>query len=149
METKSEKKHPGGRPHKYKPEYCQMLIDHMAKGYSFESFAGVIGVATSTIELWANGSKKKSPIAEFSGAKQRAFAKSRMFWEKLALDNMVTFEKEKFNSTVWIFTMKNRFGWRDKIENTGHVQVSPYIIERRNGDQVELGMTQTEDKEDV
>jgi hypothetical protein len=55
MSSKNKQKkkpNPVGRPTDYKPEYCQMLIDHMEKVYSFESFAGVIGVARETIYLW-------------------------------------------------------------------------------------------------
>lgn len=39
----------------YQDKYCKMLIDHMKKGHSFESFAGVDGVwvARSTLYQWA------------------------------------------------------------------------------------------------
>lgn len=36
-ETKKEP-HPGGRPTKYQPIFCEWLIDHMSMGHSFESF---------------------------------------------------------------------------------------------------------------
>lgn len=32
--------HPGGAPTKYDPIYCDMLIDHMSQGFSYESFPG-------------------------------------------------------------------------------------------------------------
>ena len=41
-----------GAPTKYKPEYCQQVIDHMTRGLSFESFAGFLGVTKSTIYNW-------------------------------------------------------------------------------------------------
>lgn len=41
-----------GRPSDYDSKYCQMLIDHMAKVYSFESFGGLIGVSKQTLYDW-------------------------------------------------------------------------------------------------
>lgn len=38
---------------KYKPEYCEMLIEHMAKGHSFESFGGVVLCGVRTLYDWA------------------------------------------------------------------------------------------------
>ena len=121
---------PGGRPTKYKPEYCGLLIEHMATGLSFEAFAGVIEVCEDTLYEWA----KVQP--EFSEAKKMAFAKNRIFWEKLGVDHILNTEsgfgskmvnKKSLNSTVWIFNMKNRFGWRDRreVENTNReIQVN-------------------------
>ena len=43
---------PVGRPTLYRPEYCQELISHMQSGFTFESFAGRIGVAKHTIYDW-------------------------------------------------------------------------------------------------
>lgn len=98
-----------GRPTKYDPKYCQELIDFMGKGYSFECFGFHIGVAQSTVEDWVNAHE------EFRGAKKQAFTASRMFWEKAAVDNLTHYKDGKqLNSTVWIFNMKNRFGWTDK-----------------------------------
>ena len=31
-----------GRPTKYKKKYCKMLIDHMKKGLTYETFAATI-----------------------------------------------------------------------------------------------------------
>lgn len=96
----------GGRPTKYKPEYCEQLIEHMSEGYSYESFAGVIGVAKDTIYQWEKHQ-------EFSDSKKIAFAKCNVFWERVAMDGM---HDRNFSAPVWIFNMKNRFGWKDKKE---------------------------------
>lgn len=98
-----------GRPSKYKPEYCQRLIDHMASGLSFESFAGLVGTCKDTIYEWANAHSL------FSEAKKEGFERNRLFWERAALKGMTA---DKFNATVWIFNMKNRFPreWRDRTE---------------------------------
>ena len=100
-----------GQPTKYKKEYCQKLVDFMAQGYSFEAFAGHVSVDRDTIYEWANVHK------EFSDAKKEAFSKSREFWEQIALKNLhLPHQGGSFNATVWIFNMKNRFGWKDNIE---------------------------------
>lgn len=99
-----------GRPSLYKPEYCQMLIDHMSSGLSFESFAGLIGVCRATVY---NFEKNQ----EFLDAKRVAFEKNRLFWEKVGIEGMFMGGKENpFNATVWVFNMKNRFNWKDKTE---------------------------------
>lgn len=110
---------PAGRPTKYKKRYCQDLIDHMSQGYSFESFAGLIGTTKDTIYAWSRKHK------EFSDAKKAGTEASRMFWERMAVDNLInstetrgkSSSSKSLNSTVWIFNMKNRFGWRDRVEN--------------------------------
>ena len=87
-----------------------MLIDHMGdKGLSFESFAPVVGVNQDTLHHWAK------IHADFSEAKNIAFAKNLLFWEKIGAAGMVG-QIPGFNATVWIFNMKNRHRWRDRTE---------------------------------
>ena len=104
---------PAGRPTKYKEEYCKTLIETMTGGLSYEAAAAVIGVNTSTLYEW----EKKHP--EFSNAKREAFGQSRLFWEKAGIGGMYMGGKDNpFNSTVWVFNMKNRFGWKDNTNHT-------------------------------
>lgn len=107
-----------GQPTKYKPEFCILLIEHMAKGYSYNSFAAIAKVHRSIMYDW----EKLFP--EWLEAKENGFNECLIFWEKLAIDNILN-KSESFgkgeggsstslNSTLWIFNMKNRFNWRDK-----------------------------------
>lgn len=115
----------GGRPTKFKEEYCEMLIQHMGKGFSFESFAGVVDVNTDTVFEWSRP-ENKDKYPGFSDAKKKAFAKCRIFWEKKGIDGLDEIEeydratktsyKKKMNSAIWIFNMKNRFRWTDRVE---------------------------------
>ncbi len=41
-----------GRPTEYRPEYCQQLITHMAKGGSFESFGADANCHRGTLYDW-------------------------------------------------------------------------------------------------
>ena len=100
-----------GKPSEYDPEYCDVLVDKMSQGYSFEACAGFIGVSFQTLYNWA----QKYP--QFLEAKKEAFAAGRVFWEKLAIDNIInSFQGDTLNASIWIFNMKNRFGWKDKNE---------------------------------
>ena len=69
----------GGRPTKYKTEYCELLINHMAAGYSFLSFAGLIRVNQDSLYEW------ERVYPEFSESKKRGFELSRLFWEGLGI----------------------------------------------------------------
>ena len=97
----------------------------MSEGYSLESFAGVIGVAASTVWKW------NKEIDEFSEAVNIGKAKAALIWEKRLAILATTNEG---NATATIFALKNRFPdqWRDKQEHelTG-ANGGPIAIERR------------------
>ena len=111
---------PVGRPTVYDDSYPQKLIEHMAAGFSYESFAGVIGTFRTTLYNW----EKIYP--EFLDAKKEGSDRNLLFWEKAGHEGL--FEQteynsdgkpiysKKLNSTVWIFSMKNRHKWKDKQE---------------------------------
>lgn len=111
-----------GRPTEYKPEYCDMLIEHMSKGLSFESFAGVLRMSNKTLYTWA----EKQP--DFLHAKQVGIDMCRLFWEKLGVEYVINISEshkdgdssshisKSLNAKVYDINMKNRFGWADKQE---------------------------------
>lgn len=101
-----------GRPTSYKPEYCQLLLEHVCKGLSFESFGATIGVARDRVFEWAH------MHPEFADAKKRAQDESLLWWESQAIDGLRGDRNAPFNSAVWIFNMKNRHGWRDNRDVT-------------------------------
>lgn len=132
-----------GQPTKYKPEYCQALIEHMEKGGSFASFAAVARVCIDTVFEWA----KIYP--EFSDAKKQGTGLLLAFDERVNalgrsgnLKRLVSrepvmndngtqargddgkplfkevYENATFAQTYSIFLMKNRYPrlYRDKIQ---------------------------------
>lgn len=131
---------PAGRPSAYDPAYCERLIDHMSQGLSFETFGAKIGVSKQTLYTWV----KQHP--EFLDAKEAATQLCQLFWEEMGISGAIA-GSAGINASVWIFNMKNRFGWRDKrdVELTG---MKPTIIKRRNGDEVELGLRDIDEKGD-
>jgi len=113
---------PAGRPSKYKLEYCDMLIQHMSEGLSFESFGGIVDVCKDTLYEWARNHK------EFSYAKKTARSKCLLFWERLGKAGTVGLKQLKnkdgsvtdlkgFNAAMWIYNMKCRFReeWHDSL----------------------------------
>lgn len=96
-----------GRPVKYKPEYCEMLIEHRKQGFSFESFAATISVHRDTLYEWV----KVYP--DFSDAKKRAKDVSLQVYEKIGIG--MALGKIKGDSTAWLFLLKNQHP--DKYSN--------------------------------
>ena len=116
-----------GQPTKYKPEYCQMLIEHMAEGLSFKAFAGVIRVSRQTLYNWANKEHDSYAGAEWEEAIEIGDACEQLYWEKVGRDGMhgqvfITDEGKTIirplNTGVWALNVRNRLGWKDKIEVT-------------------------------
>ncbi len=92
----------------YDPSFCDELIEFAETGLSFNAFAGHIGVGKSTLYNWLINHP------EFRKAKEIFTAKSQLWWERQGLKGMRN-EIPFFNTAIWIFNMKNRFFWREKI----------------------------------
>ena len=89
---------PAGAPTKYKPEYCDGIIAHMAEGASATSYAAEIGVSRDTISEWT----KVHP--EFSVAFRIGKTKCAAWWERVARSNAV---ESNGSAPVIIFGLKN------------------------------------------
>jgi len=114
-----------GRPTKYEERFCQMLIQHMSEGLSFDSFAAEVKINRDTLYEW----KKVYP--EFSDAHKRGLVENLNFWERVGRQQAI---KGKGNVAAWIFNMKNRHGWKDTQEITSPDGQAPIqiIIKERN-----------------
>lgn len=93
---------------KYSQDLCIKLIEDGKLGYSFEAFASVAGVTKQTLHNWV----KEHP--EFALAKAIGLEHCRRYWEDSGRKGQ--YLGKDFNATVWIFNMKNRFHWIDKID---------------------------------
>lgn len=101
-----------GQPTKYKKDYCQLLIDHMSDGYSFESFAGRhdVRVAIDTLYNWAN------LFPDFSEAKRQACAARLKAHEERALQIA---RGGRGNATMQMFIMRTQHkSWQEKTQET-------------------------------
>jgi len=100
---------PAGRPTKYKKKYCQMLIKHMAKGMSYETFGATIEVCKRTVYEW-------EVHDEFLQAKKIGFQRCQAFWEELGIHGAAG-KLKNFSAAAYIYNCKNRFR---KSETYGH-----------------------------
>lgn len=100
----------GGRPTKYKPEYCDMAIKFMRDGYSTKAFAGHIGVALSSVYKW------RDEHPEFDDAIEAAQAAGALWWEDRLRHVAQTGDG---NASAAIFGVKNRSReeWKDRQEH--------------------------------
>lgn len=133
----------GGRPTKYKPEYCEMIIEHFREEPytvmykeeyhkdgelksktpiltanalpTFQSFADKIGVNVDTLREWADKHK------EFSASYARAKQMQEHIWLVNSMQNL-------YNSQFAQFFGKNCLGYKDKVEVdsniSGDIQVT-------------------------
>jgi hypothetical protein len=116
------KKNPVGRPTTYKPEYCEMLIDHMSSGLSFESFAGVVRSTKQTLYSWCHN------FPEFLDAKSQATELCRLWWEQAGRNGMFMGGKDNpFQSAIWVYNMKCRF--RDEWMETKEINLKAKVQE--------------------
>ena len=93
-------KHAGGRPTKYRPEYCQQLIEQSAKGWSLAENAHSLNVNRSTIDLWAKDHQ------EFHEALTRAKIAEQTWWERKGRESL---GEKTFQPLVWKVSMQARF----------------------------------------
>lgn len=105
---KVSRKGVGGRPAKYKPEYCDLIVAYAAEGASFTEFCAEIGVSRQTLHNW----KKAHP--EFLDAYTRAELVGQAHWErKLRTELMID---RNANPALVKLYFANRFNWHDKQE---------------------------------
>lgn len=100
---------------KYKPEFAQMLLNHLSEGYSYSSFDVPGGVTYSTLRQW----EKRFP----------EFAQAREMGEKAKLKLLETeglkMVKEG-NVVAWKFLM-NQQGVTEQMEITHTLSTSPHM----------------------
>ena len=95
-------KHAGGRPTKYRPEYCDKVIQWGKQGYSKTEMADELGVGRRALYDWV---KEHS---EFSHALEIAMASSEAWWEREARVGITQPTKE-FNAGLFGKIMSARF----------------------------------------
>lgn len=99
-------------PTKYREEYCEKLIKHMAQGYSYETFGAEVGCGRSTLYEW----EKHHP--EWVKAKQSAIEEAQKFFEQRLIAKLSgagdKLKKQGVNvkeidTSCLIFALKTRF----------------------------------------
>ena len=91
----------------YKTDYDERLIEHLNRGLSYESFAGVVGVNRDTLYEW----EKRYPT--WKEAKALGKMKSLLFWERMGIAGTAGHIKG-FNLGGWVINMRNRHNWKTR-----------------------------------
>lgn len=89
-----------GRPSKYRPEHCALVIAMGCSGASLSEMARQIGVSRSRLYDW----EQRNP--EFRDAIARARTASLAWWEDFGQQGLVN---PQFNAAAWAFEMCRRF----------------------------------------
>lgn len=104
------KKNKIGRPDHYEPWMCEKVIELMKNGASKTEVAAELNFGCKQM-LYDYVQKYQ----EFADAVKKGELLSQSWWEKTGRNNI---SNREFNSALWYMNMKNRFGWRDKVDNT-------------------------------
>jgi hypothetical protein len=97
----------------YLPEgWQQMARDAAQEGAGTLKISALLGI---TRDRWQTLHKD---YEEFRQVMDECKMLSQIWWEEHG-QRMATGECDKGSAAVWIFNMKNRYGWRDKQEITG------------------------------
>lgn len=91
----------------YDPKYCILLTDHIAKGFSLNSFD--VGVSSATIQSWLRTHE------EFALARERGERRKLKLLEAAGIKMAVT----ESNSTVWKVLM-SQYGVTERTESVHH-----------------------------
>lgn len=102
---------------KYRPEYCEQLIEHMSEGKSYEAFAAKIRTSRETLYNW------EEVHPEWKEAKKIAVEGFNAIWEQLAFNTAAGLSKG--NATMIQFMLRNRdpdrYKDKQQVEHTGQV----------------------------
>lgn len=112
-----------GRPIEYKPEYCEMLIEHMSKGKSFESFGAVVNCGRATLYNW------RRDHSDFLDAFNTAREKHLEYMESLATEHLVEhFQGPKLNTGLYKLFMVNIHGWTSEKQQLANDDQKPFEV---------------------
>lgn len=100
MTEEAPKKRPVGRPSKYKPEYCERILELGREGKSIAQMAAAFDVDKASIFDWAAAHE------EFSTALARAKTYAQTWWEDKAQQNLGS---RDFNAQLWLKSVASRF----------------------------------------
>ena len=98
----------GDNNKKYKPEYVDSLPMMFANGESVAEVCVELNISRQAFYDWSD----KYP--DFKEAYNEGKMRSEAWWSKLGRAGAAG--KVDINPTTWIFNMKNRFSWKDKVE---------------------------------
>lgn len=129
-------KRPVGRPSKYRPEYCDEIIELGKNGKSIAQMAAHFDVDKASVFRWAEEHE------DFRTALARAKAHSQKWWEDQAQKNL---SDRNFNAQLWLKSVASRF--RDDYTERTQTELSgpngaPVRVESKTVDSKALSQEQ-------
>ena len=113
-----------GRPTKYKPEFCDLIIEVGAEGGWLSEMAEACDVHRSTMDEWAE------THADFSEALTRAKQKAQAWFER---EGRIGLTADKFNSALWAKQMSARhrdeYTERQEVKHGGAIGITKIVTE--------------------
>ena len=130
MGKEASQKRPVGRPSKYKPEYCERIIELGKQGYSHAELAADLEVDKHSMYRWAEQHE------EFRTALHAAKTYEQAWFEREARSNM---KNRDFNANLWYRSAASRFreDYTERKEtavtgaNGGPVQVQSQVVDAK------------------
>lgn len=105
----------------YTPKYCEAVVNWMAAGNSFQSFAVSKGMTSSNMGKWVD------IYPDFANAREIAEEAYMVYWEKVARDQ-ATGDAAKGSSASMQFIMRNRF--RDQYGDKQQIETNTNVVFR-------------------
>jgi hypothetical protein len=102
----------GGRPPKITKKFADNASEHLV-GW-FEQGMGIAEIAAELDIGKDSYYKCKKVSKKFFDAEKVGLAKSEAWWCKVGRAGAVG--KVEIQPATWVFNMKNRFGWKDRVE---------------------------------
>lgn len=87
--------------------WAKEIVEFYKKGYSDAEVAACMNITMKQFNNMIGENPTFAKLVEFGRTLQRAY------WEGLARTNT---NNKQFNTSLYSFYMKNKFGWADKIE---------------------------------
>lgn len=116
-----------GTPNKYTSDFCEVAAEILSRGKSLAAVCAHFDISRSTLYEWRDNHP------EFGDAINKGLQKAQMVWEEIGEDG-IKGNYEKFASTPWLFTMKNRFredyGVEEKNDNTNMGAVVAKLVDK-------------------
>ncbi len=115
------------RDKKYKPEFCEKVIDWFREGQTIVEVAQNMGVSRTMYYKWKETYPEFKEAAEFGEEAAEAYFARIGRWAMLGFPEPWMKELyQDFNTAIYCFKMKTRFRWRE----TGDADTDPHSVSK-------------------
>ena len=100
--------------------WAKELIELYSEGYSDAEVAAEMKITIREYHQQINENAVFAKLVEYGRTLSLAW------WEGQARKNI---NNKQFNTPLWVFTMKNKYGWADKVETTNNTEIMNYDVD--------------------